>query len=175
MAGAGKNFHFLLVLFIGFSLLFFSVMCNDEEELNQELIEDNLTISYNHTFTYLTASFGGPLVKGIEFHVSVASPNRYTKNIALYFLLQLMHIIFLMCYVIHLLQESLLWTYRSSSHQRQSDSSILDCCDSAIRYIASMHFFFCWLIKIYPFTAKICFYFICRLPVCSESSKCPSK
>ena len=81
MAGAGKSFHFLLVLFIGFFLLPFSVMCNDVEELNQGLIKDNLTVSYNLTFPYKIASFGVPLVKGVEFHVSVASPNRYTNNL----------------------------------------------------------------------------------------------
>jgi len=68
--------QFLLVLFIAFFFLPVSVMCNDVEELNQGMIKENVTISYNHTFTYLTASFGGPLVKGIEFHVSVASQNR---------------------------------------------------------------------------------------------------
>ena len=94
MAGAGKSFQFLLVLFIGFFLLpvsvsLYTTIAGDVDELNQGFSEDNLAISYNHTFPFLAASFGGPLVEGVEYHVSVASPNRYYTNsiVVLYILL----------------------------------------------------------------------------------------
>ena len=82
MAGAGKSLNFPLVLSIAFLLLPVSVMCKDVEELKQGLIKDSLTINYNHIFQYLH-SFGDPVFKGVDYHVSVASPNKnkaYEKN-----------------------------------------------------------------------------------------------